>query len=112
MKNKTFTSLIITVPLLLNVGFATMVHACSTNNTEGAIPITYISPSANIETKLNDLVALEDISQAQETTILNMFYTDEITTTPDFTKQLDTLVTKDTVTQNQEHIILSLFPTD
>lgn len=109
MKTKLIT-LAITATLLLNTG-ATIVYADSNtiNNPGWVTPTIYISPSESIETKLNILLALNIMSNNQKTTILDIYYKDEITTKYDMQKELDILVKKNIINQNQEQIILNLF---
>lgn len=104
MKTKILTALLLT-GLLLNIGLTTTVSASSNDNK----PYTSIFYSQSIEARLGTLVESETISQAEATTIIDIYYNDEITTKKDMKKELDTLVTVKTITQNQEDSILNLF---
>ncbi len=104
MKTKILTALLLT-GLLLNIGVTTTVSASSNDNK----PYNYNFYSQSIETRLGTLVESGIISQAEATTIIDIYYNDEITTKKDMKKELDTLVTAKTITQNQEDSILNLF---
>ncbi len=105
MKTKILVSLLVVMPLLLNLGVAATVSASSINNT----PYTYNFYSESLETRLGTLVASGTILQAQAAKILDIYYIDEITTKQDMKNELDVLVAAKTITQNQEYSILNLF---
>ncbi|MFL0197566.1 hypothetical protein ACJDU8_18645 [Clostridium sp. WILCCON 0269] len=136
MKYKLLTTLVIAAPLLLNTGVAATVHACSNNNSAwnstsnnsrnpgypsrvDTYPVHHYTPTiiytssnysfVDFKTKLDTLVAAGTITQAQETTILNLYYNGQITANSDLKNKLDVLVTVGTITQSQEYSILSLF---
>ena len=96
MKTKILVSLLVVMPLLLNLGVAATVSASSINNT----PYTYNFYSESLETRLGTLVASGTISPSQENIILNLYYNNKITTRETFKAQLDALVAAGTITQN------------
>ncbi|MFL0195994.1 hypothetical protein ACJDU8_10515 [Clostridium sp. WILCCON 0269] len=106
-KFKLISAIMLAAPLLVNTGIATTVHACT--NTQ---PITHVSAYytfVNFEAKINSLVAAGSINQAQQSTILNLYYSGKITTKSTFKAELDALVAAGTITQSQEISILNLF---
>ncbi|MFL0198217.1 hypothetical protein ACJDU8_22030 [Clostridium sp. WILCCON 0269] len=109
MKNKILTSLVIAVPLLLNTGVATTVSASSINNYSSNITYKYTYSFANFQTKLDALVVSGTITQAQKTTILDLYYNGKITIRETFKAQLDALVASGTIAQSQEYSILNVF---
>ncbi|MFL0195016.1 hypothetical protein ACJDU8_05415 [Clostridium sp. WILCCON 0269] len=109
MKNKVLASLVIALPLLLNIGISTTVSASSSSNNSYNTTYTYNYYSESLETRLDTLVSSGTISKAQATTILDMYYNDEITTKRDMKNELDALVTAGTITPSQEISILNLF---
>lgn len=110
IKNKILAPFLLTIiSLLLSIGVATTVSASSIYNNLPSTTYTSDYYSEDFDTKLNDLVSSGIISQPQSSTILDMYYTYEITTKQDMKNQLDILVAKETITQDQEYSILNLF---
>lgn len=108
VNNKVLVSLVIVLPLLLNIGISKTVNAASIDN-NSTVTYTYNFYSESLETRLDTLIESGTISQSQAATILDMYYTYEITTKQDMKNQLDVLLSAGTITQNQEYSILNLF---
>ncbi|MFL0198607.1 hypothetical protein ACJDU8_24065 [Clostridium sp. WILCCON 0269] len=109
-KYKLISAVMIAAPLLINTGIATTVHA--NPRYANPAPVSYNSyyyTFANFQTKLDSLVSAGTITQAQESIILNLYYSDKIGSYSTFKAQLDVLVTVGTITQSQEYSILNVF---
>lgn len=108
-KQKILASLVLAVPLLLNTGIATTVHASSSKNNVSSITYKYTYSSGNFYTKLDNLVTTKTITKVQKTTILNLYYNNKITTRTNFKTQLDVLVKSGAITKSQQYSILNSF---
>ncbi|WP_368488015.1 hypothetical protein [Clostridium sp. BJN0013] len=108
-KYKLLSAVMLATPLLLNTGIATTVSAHPINNGVQPVVYRYNYTFANFQTKLNALVTAGVITQSQETIILNLYYSGQITTRSTFKAQLDALVAAGTITQGQEYSILNVF---
>lgn len=100
--------LLIVILLLLSTDTTATVSAPSINNSS-TLTYPYNFYSESLETRLDTLIESGTISESQAATILDIYYTYEITTKQDMKTQLDVLVTEKTITQNQEYSILNLF---
>ncbi|MFL0194734.1 hypothetical protein ACJDU8_03975 [Clostridium sp. WILCCON 0269] len=109
MKYKLLSALVLTVPLLVNTGIATTVHASPANNVKTNIVYKSHYSFENFKTKLDGLAAAGSISPSQENIILNLYYNNKITTRETFKAQLDALVAAGSITQNQAVSILNAF---
>lgn len=108
-KYKLISAVMLTAPLLLNTGIGTTVSAHPINNGVQPIVYKYNYTFANFQTKLDSLVTAGVITQSQETIVLNLYYSGQITTRSTFKAQLDALVAAGTITQSQEYSILNVF---